>query len=561
GGATLELPVTSDWGPGAYVTAALYRPMDRAAKRMPGRALGLAWAGVDPGERRLQVALETAPVTRPRGTMQVRLHVPGLVPGEEAYATLAAVDLGILNLTGYKVPQPDVWYFGQRRLGIELRDLYGQLIDPMQGAPGVVRSGGDGGLARLQAPPPTEELMAWFSGVVRLDDRGGAALEVPVTSFNGTVRLMAMAWTAKGVGHGTADALVRDPVVLTIGMPRFLAPGDRSRLLLDLAQVEGEGGPTRVTVSADQGLVALDPTRAAQEVTLTPGARTAVLIPIEAMAVGDETLSVRIATAGGQTLTRALTRALTRPLTLGVRDNTPPVYVTEPHPLSPGGEPLTLTAERLADMVPGTGSLLVSVSRAGRLDLAGLLRTLDRYPHGCTEQLVSRALPLLYLDQVALAAGLSGDPPVEPRLQEAITRVLANQSADGRFGAWGPGGDDPWLDSFATDFLTRARERGYPVPDAAFDAALTNLQNRAAYTSPGESDAYALYVLARNGRASIGDLRYLADERLSDLGSPMAKAQVGAALALYGDPARADAALDAAVRDLAAPGKTGWRSD
>ncbi|MBS1202595.1 MAG: alpha-2-macroglobulin, partial [Chromatiaceae bacterium] len=178
-----------------------------------------------------------------------------------------------------------------------------------------------------------------------------------------------------------------------------------------------------------------------------------------------------------------------------------------------------------------------------------------------TEQLVSRALPLLYLDQVALAAGLAGDPAVKPRVQDAITRVLANQSADGRFGAWEPGGDDPWLDSFATDFLTRARERGYPVPDAAFDAALTNLQNRAAYTSPGESHAYALYVLARNGRASIGDLRYLADERLSDLGSPMAKAQVGAALALYGDPTRADAALDAAVRDLAAPGKTGWRPD
>ncbi|MBS1201492.1 MAG: alpha-2-macroglobulin, partial [Chromatiaceae bacterium] len=408
GGATLELPVTADWGPGAYVTAALYRPLDRAAKRIPGRALGLAWAEVDPGERRLQVALETAPVTRPRGPMQVRLQVPGLTPGEEAYATLAAVDLGILNLTGYKAPQPDAWYFGQRRLGIEFRDLYGQLIDPMQGAPGVVRSGGDGGLARLQAPPPTEELMAWFSGVVRLDDQGGAVLEVPVPSFNGTVRLMAMAWTARGVGHGTADALVRDPVVLTVGMPRFLAPGDRSRLLLDLTQVEGGGGPTRVAVSADQGLVALDPTRAAQGVTLTPGARTAVLIPMEARAVGDETLSVRIDTAEGQTLTR--------PLTLGVRDNTPPVYVTERHPLSPGGEPLTLTAERLADMVPGTGSLLVSVSRAGRLDLAGLLRTLDRYPHGCTEQLVSRALPLLYLDQVALAAGLAGDPAVKPRV-------------------------------------------------------------------------------------------------------------------------------------------------
>ncbi len=553
GGTTLELPVTADWGPGAYVTAALYRPMDRGAKRMPSRALGLAWAEVDPGARRLQVRLETAQVTRPRGPMQVRLRVPGLTPGEEAYAILAAVDLGILNLTGYQAPEPDAWYFGQRRLGIEIRDLYGQLIDPMQGAPGVVRSGGDGGLARLQAPPPTEELMAWFSGVVRLDDQGEAVLELPVPSFNGTVRLMAMAWTAKGVGHGTADALVRDPVVLTVGMPRFLAPGDRSRVLLALTQVEGEGGPTRVTVSAAQGLVALDPARASQEVSLIPGARTTVLIPMEARAVGDESLSVRIDTAEGQTLTR--------PLTLGVRDNAPSSSTTTPHTLVTGAAALMLTPDLLHGLVPGTANLLVSVSRAGRLDLTGLLRALDRYPHGCTEQLVSRALPLLYLDQVALAVGLAGDPAVKPRVQDAITRVLANQSGDGQFGVWGPGGDDPWLDAFATDFLTRARERGYAVSDPAFDAALTNLQNRAAYTSPGEADAYALYVLARNGRASIGDLRYLADERLSDLGSPMAKAQVGAALALYGDPTRADAALGAAASDLAASGKTGWRSD
>jgi uncharacterized protein YfaS (alpha-2-macroglobulin family) len=553
GGASVELPVTADWGPGAYVTAAYYRPMDLAARRMPGRAIGLAWAGVDPAERRLKVALKTPETPRPRGPLAVSLEVPGLQAGEEAYATLAAVDLGILNVTGYKPPEPDTWYFGQRRLGMEIRDLYGQLIDRMQGAPGAVRSGGDGGLSRFKAPPPTEEPMTWFSGPVRLDAQGRAELQVPVPDFNGTVRLMAMAWTAKGVGHGVADTLVRDPIVVSVGMPRFLAPGDRSRLLLSLTRVEGQGGPVRIAVDSAEGLVDLGTAGAERTLALTPNVRTEHPIPVEARSVGDERLTVRVTGAEGQTLEKRLR--------LGVRDNTPPLMTGTAYELAPGAAALVLSPDLLEGLVPGTAGLTVSVSRAGRLDLPGILRALDRYPHGCTEQLTSRALPLLYLDRVALAAGLAGDPAVQPRIRDAIVRVLGNQSSDGRFGLWGPGGDDLWLDAFATDFLTRAREQGHAVPDAAFDSALANLRNRSAYTAPGPADAYALYVLARNGKASIGDLRYLADERIANLDTPTAKAQIGAALALYGDRARADGAIAAAVASLSPTESGGFRAD
>jgi uncharacterized protein YfaS (alpha-2-macroglobulin family) len=551
-GTTVELPVTLDWGPGAYVTAAFYRPMDLEAKRMPSRALGLSWAGVDPEGRRLAVTLGTPPSPRPRGPLSVTLQVTPLAPGEEAYATLAAVDLGVLNVTDYRAPEPDTWYFGQRRLGMEIRDLYGQLIDRMQGAPGRVRSGGDGGLGRFRAPPPTEEPMTWFSGVVRLDAEGRAELQVPVPDFNGTVRLMAMAWTSQGVGHGVSDALVRDPVVIAAGLSRFLAPGDRSRLLLSLTQVEGQGGEARIAVASAKGLVDLGSARESS-LSLVPNERTDHRIPIEARSVGDETLTVEVTTPDGQVLTKRLI--------LGVRDNAPPMLTSTAYELAPGAAALVLTPDLLTGLVPGTGNLLVSISRADRLDLVGILRSLDRYPHGCTEQLVSRAMPLLYLDQVALAAGLAGDPAVSPRIREALIRVLGNQSSDGRFGLWRPGGDDLWLDAYTSDFLTRAREQGHAVPDSALEAALLNLRNRSAYTAPGSADTYALYVLARNGRASIGDLRYIADERLGSLDTPLAKAQIGAALALYGDRTRAESVLAAAVAGLAATEPGGWRSD
>lgn len=554
-GATVELPVTADWGPGAYVTAALYRPMDLAAKRMPGRALGLAWAGVEPEGRRLAVTLSTLETPRPRGPLGVSLQVPGLTPGEEAYATLAAVDLGILNVTGYKPPEPDTWYFGQRRLGMEIRDLYGQLIDRMQGALGQVRSGGDGGLGRLKAPPPTEEPMTWFSGVVRLDGQGRAGFQVPVPDFNGSLRLMAMVWSARGVGHGVADSLVRDPVVISAGLPRFLAPGDRSRLLVSLTAVEGQGGPARISIATAKGLVGLgtDAARIAESVLdLAPNERRDLLIPMAALGVGDETLSVQVETPEHPVLTKRLN--------LGVRDNSPAQMTRSHYDLGVGPTALVLTPDLFSGLVPGTGTLLVSISRAGRLDLPGILQALDRYPHGCTEQLISRALPLLYLDQVALAAGLVGDPAVVPRIRDALDRILGNQSSDGRFGLWGPGGDDLWLDAYATDFLTRAREQGHAVPESALESALTHLRNASAYATPGPADAYALYVLARNGRASMGDLRYTADERLDSLETPLAKAQIGAALALYGDRARAERVLVAAAGPQGtAP--SGWRAD
>ena len=131
---------------------------------------------------------------------------------------------------------------------------------------------------------------------------------------------------------------------------------------------------------------------------------------------------------------------------------------------------------------------------------------------------------------------------------------MARQGANGSFGLWSVGGDDAWLDAYVTDFLTRARERNFEIPPAAFTLALDRLRNYVASApEPGKDGgrelAYALYVLARNGAAPVGDLRYIADVKLADVATPIGKAQIAAALGMLGDKARADrvylAALDA----------------
>lgn len=256
----IQLPVTEEWGAGAYVSAMVIRPMDVAANRNPTRALGLVHAVVAPGEKALSVTLDVPETALPRGPMSVGVQVDGLpqaddqrnVAGGTGFVTLAAVDLGILNLTGFVAPDPSAHYFGQRKLGMELRDIYGNLIDGMTGTLGNVRSGGDAMAGmRMQAPPPTEQLLAWFAGPMPLDAQGHAELSIDLPVFNGTVRLMAIAWSPLGVGQATADVLVRDPIVLTASLPRFLAPGDRSRLLIELVHADGSFGEAEVSVTAD----------------------------------------------------------------------------------------------------------------------------------------------------------------------------------------------------------------------------------------------------------------------------------------------------------------------
>ena len=129
--------------------------MDAGESRNPSRALGLVHAGVAPGDQALDVDGRRLPGrAEPREPMEVAVKVDGVDAGETAYVTLAAVDVGILNLTGFEAPDPQGYYFGQRRLGVELRDVYGRLIDGMTGARGHGphrrrrrRADGDGGAA------------------------------------------------------------------------------------------------------------------------------------------------------------------------------------------------------------------------------------------------------------------------------------------------------------------------------------------------------------------------------------------------------------------------------
>lgn len=555
---TIPLEVTDDWGAGAYVTAQVIRPMDVAAGQNPARALGLAHAKIDPGARQLDVSINAPETSDPRGPLKATVRVAGLPEGAPGYVTLAAVDVGILGLTGFESPDPAAHYFGQRRLGVEIRDLYGRLIDGMTGAAGRVRSGGDAGNAMTrQAPPPTEELVAQFSGPLELGPDGTAEARFDLPDFNGTVRLMAIAWSAGGVGRAARDVLVRDPVVMTASLPRFLAPGDESRLLLEIVHADGSPGRVGLDVTAGAGLSLPGPVPPGLDL----GAREkAVLsLPVTAGEAGDHRLRLALTTPDG--------RQLTKTLILPVRAGDPPVSQTRRLELA-AGDAFTLTADAFAGLRPDTARAVISAGPVAKLDAPGLLSALDRYPYGCTEQVTSQALPLLYFAPVARALGYDARHRVADRIDRAIDLVLTRQAANGGFGLWRARSGDFWLDAYVTDFLSRARAAGHEVPERAFAMAVDNLRNRVNYAPDfdegGEDVAYALSVLAREGAARMGDLRYYAGVKAGALATPLAAAQLGAALAAYGDQTRADRLFARAARMIAGERDAEmalWRAD
>src|SRR5450432_2520560 len=348
GTAQVRIPVGKDWGTGAYVVATLRRPLDAAALRMPGRAIGIKWFGIDKNTRTLEVKLSPPALVRPGTTLKLPIRLGGLSPGEDAKIVVAAVDVGILNLTNYKPPAPDDYYLGQRRMTSEIRDLYGQLIDGMQGTQGQLKTGGDAG-AELQGSPPTQKPLALYSGIVTVAADGTAEISFDIPEFAGTARVMAVAWTATKLGRATTDVIIRDPVVLTATLPRFLLNGDHGTMSFDLDNVEGQAGDYIVSVQSS-GPVKVSG-NADTTLKLAARQRSTTTLRLDAGGAGTAQFDVAIKGPNGLTLARHYA--------LEVKPATQVLARRSIRTLAKG-ESLTLSPDMFADLVPGPGTVSLS---------------------------------------------------------------------------------------------------------------------------------------------------------------------------------------------------------
>ena len=543
GGASVDVKVSADWGPGAYVLVTDYKPLNDATGHEPVRAIGVAWLQVDNRERTLDVAVGGPQKVTPRQKVIIPVSIKGLGSGEDAYLTLAAVDEGILQLPNFVSPNPNDYYFGKRSLGVQMHDDYGRLIKAEKGAVGAMREGGDSFGGRPLAVVPTKTV-ALFSGLVKVDANGNANVVLDVPDFNGELRLMAVAFSASKLGHADRPLTVRDPVVADLVLPRFLAPGDHAAAALNMNNVEGKPGTYVATLTAS-GPVALPNNAHQTAVTqqLRVGQRVLVPMELDGAGIGIATIALNVKGPGGFNVSHSWQIESRAPQLDVARDETVPL---------PAKASYTANGQLVADLIRGTPTVGLTVSSAhGYNNVPGLLKWLDKYPYGCIEQTTSRAMPLLFFDDLSDLAGLPRDQALHQREQEAIDAVLDMQNYAGNFGMWAPGTDaDPWISVFALDFLYQARDKGYVVPMDALKRGTAWLRTAAASDSNTDNArAYAFYLLARTGQVNLSDLRYFIDTRGPEMNTAIAEALSASAAARSGDNARANFGFNKA-RDI-----------
>lgn len=543
-GTRLKLTANTDWGVGVYCMVSAYRPLTEKADSLilkkdekatsikpflPKRAIGLAWVGIDPSNRLLKVDFELPSEVKPRQTVDIPFTVSQndkSLTGK-TQISIAAVDEGILKLTDFHSPKPEDYFFGKRRLSVELRDLYGKLIDPLPGVQGELRVGGDAGLLsrNLQALSKRSfKVVSLYQGLVDLDKNGKGQVQLTLPDFDGSLRLMAVAFSEQNLGAKEAVLLVRDPIVVEGVMPRFLAPQDKSRLALSLHNVQAPEGQYHLNFASTGPLKLMG--EKAIEVKLLKNEVKDFELPITAEEIGDGSIRVTL-TGNGLNLERIF-EITVRPLQayqLQVQSQF----------LKPKEE-FKLTLSGADKFIPSSIERLLTWSTIVPWDTRAIFKQLADYPYGCVEQATSKAIGALY----------DGNDKEKNsyNVGQIIAGLSEKQSGPGYYVLWNssPDSGDVFLTSYVMDFLLRAQANNNQIPQYTLARGLDWLAkaiDKREYDDYALTEtAYAMYVLTKADRIETGALRYFFDTYFSKMKNPIARAFLGTALAMRGDLVR-----------------------
>ena len=512
-GAVAWLLDVEEFQPNVYVTAFLVKDpyLDSTDAFLPDRAFGVQSVRIEPTEFTHQLALDTPEEVRSNSRLRVSLDL-GTTRGDgPTYATVAAVDEGILSLTRFQSPDPFQSIFTQRALGVETFETVGWTLLVPPGGPSST-SGGDGAadLGRVQPVKP----VALWSGLVEVPASGKLDVTFDVPQYRGELRVMAVTAGPQRMGRADASVTVRDPLVVQSTLPRFLSREDT----LDI--------PVMVTnVSGQQRTIEVDLAAEALEV---PGLDVGDDAPSPVELIGPTRVTLDLEHGAADTAVfRARARAATGAAHMTVRVRSGDLESIEETdvPLLPTG-PKERRVQKIEleqgtiDLTPYLDGWLPLSERSSFWvtnnpygDVFGHLEHLVRYPYGCIEQTVSSTRPLLYLggmlDQIDPSLVEKGS--VEDMVASGIERLFSMQTPSGGFAYW-PGGVQPafWGTANATHLLLDARELGYEVNADRLDDALDWMERQITiYYEAGQdswygrgAEPYMHYVLALEGRGN-----------------------------------------------------------
>jgi len=546
--AGVEVPVrvAAEWGPHPYVLATVFRkaqPAGATGPPGPPRAIGAAGFTVQRPEAVLSVDMSGVPnAAPPSEPLHVTLKVGGLRRNATGYVVLAAVDEGVLSLTpakpvpgdpqigDFKSPSPNDYFFGPRRLAVELLDNYGRLISG-EGNAVQLRSGGDN-LGPLRGSDyHWSEVFAWQSEITRLDANGEAALDIPVPEFLGRARLMAVAWSDDQAGYADKKVTVNLPVVLRADRPRVLAAGDVANLDVAAENLSAPDGDFDLSAEVRSGPVRIEGEKT-RRIHLGKGFRTPgrERLPVKVTALTPTAADYAEKAVIGVTLRGVTDTTFETSLDLEVlvRPATEPVSRLSRIAIAPQQPALVLTRDELRKRAGGLDPATVWVRQRvtaapqigvglGRDDLASQpLSAASLAGHAA-----------LLTAAIAEAGGWDhvGDQLHGP-FERTQVELVALQRPDGSFRAY-PGQPDLPADkagasehdkeaakaaleetrrltAYIGDVLASAREQALPVVGRAIGAAGDFLMRSTDQPQCTGDEAYAVFVLVRLQRAPYG---------------------------------------------------------
>lgn len=450
---TVRLPVRADYIPNMYVVGLLVRPPEAKFETLPMESFGVAPLSVETKARAIPLVWDTAAAVKSADGIDVSLTVEG--DPARTNVVLAAVDEGVLQVTGFDTPDPLAFFYRKNGLTTRTFSLMDLLLPDLE-AKKLALGGGDGGdFTRRHLNPvqaKKKKSMAVVSGVLSPDAAGRVRWRVDTPGFNGEVRVMALAVRGDRFGSAARSVEVADPIVLQPSFPRFVAPGDEFRVPVDVFNKTGKAGSFTVTLKAEGPVTVAEST---QKVDLAKDGQTRLAFALRAAAdAGVAKITVSARGNGVESRTGE---------ELSVRPAASLQTVVKQGALAPGA---AVELDVPGGFIPFGQRLRLNVSGNPMFRYLGALDRLIAYPYGCAEQTTSQAFPLLYLKDLGFSTGRFAERAnaIDTYVQGAVDRLQKLQLPNGEFSFW-PGGRSGgrWLTYYVSHFLIEAQSQGYRV--------------------------------------------------------------------------------------------------
>ena len=521
--------ITPEMAPNVYLHISLLQPHAQTINDLPIRMYGIAPVFVTNRQTVLQPQIQMPEVLRPETDFNVTVSEKS---GKPMTYTLAIVDDGLLDLTNFKTPDPWNEFYSREALGIRTWDMYDNVLGASAGAYSSLFSvGGDATLKPADAKANRFKPVVKFIGPFYLEKGRQQTHTLKLPMYVGSVRAMVVAGQDGAYGNAEKTAFVRTPLMLLSTLPRVLSIQEEITVPVNVFAMEKQVKNVTVSLQASGGGVQIEGSHQQSLTFNRPGDQLVFFTLKTGNKTGKATIKLTASGGGQQTK---------ETIEIEVRNPNPIVTLRSSEWIETGqNKELSYQLGSLS----ANNQIKLEVSRIPSVDISRRFDFLYNYQHHCTEQLTSKALPLLFIAQFKTIDTRKAEK-IKANVQEAIRQIYARQLPNGGFVYW-PGNAvaDEWISSYTGMFLTLAQEKGYAVHANVLNK-WKRFQRAAAqnWRMPQEANnwqqwqselqqAFRLYTLALAGAPEYGAMNRMKEQPGLSI---QAKWRLAAAYALTG---------------------------